>query len=83
MGYVYKSLTKVPHDLTNEMKNERVECCKLMIDHLKSIKKLHSRFFRTGDESFFFYYTRTGHPWLPVTEPPPEMPTAKFDEKKR
>ena len=82
MGYVYKSLTKVPHDLTNEMKNERVECCKLMIDHLKSIKKHHFRFFSTGDESFFFHYTQTGHLWLPEAEPPPEMSTAKFDEKK-
>jgi histone-lysine N-methyltransferase SETMAR len=53
-----------------------------MIDHLKSIKKHHFHFFSARDVSFFFSYTRTGHLWLPETEPPPEMPTAKFDEKK-
>lgn len=79
MGYVCKSLTKIPHELTNEMKLKRVQCCELMLECLKSIKLHHFRFFSTGDESFFFYYTPTGHLWLPEDKPPPEMSTAKFD----
>ena len=81
-GICLQEFKKVPHELTAEMKEERVRCCKLMLKHLTSIKKHRFRFFSTGDDSFFFYYTETGHLWLPVDESPPEKSTAKFDVKK-
>ena len=78
MKYQSKLLEKVPHDLTNEQKLNRVHCSQELLKHLEVVKKSGYRYYSTGDESFFFWDTKKKRIWLPSDQKPPKAPTAKF-----
>lgn len=82
MGYKNKSLKKVPHELTYEMKNQRVSCSIELLKILSRLRKNQFRYFTTGDQSFFFYFTHKEKIWLPSDIDPPERSTAKFEYTK-
>ena len=82
MGYKNKSLNKIPHELTNEMKKQRVSCSIELLKILSRLRKNQFLYFTTGDQSFFFYSTNKSKIWLPSDIDPPDCSTAKFDSPK-
>ena len=55
MGYEFLHLRKIPHILTDEIKEKRVRQANFIISSLETAKKSHNANIITGDESWFYY----------------------------
>lgn len=73
LGYLYKHLRWVPHLLTCEMKEKRVEQCKLILNALETARRSHFNGIMTGDESWFLYSYQPTHQWVLHDEKPGEI----------
>jgi len=82
MGYKNIDLTIVPHELTSEMKKNRVDISIRMIESIQRAKANNWNFISTGDESWFSYYTSSTKIWIKKEDSPPSLPNPDFHPKK-
>ena len=82
LGYKNMDLSIVPHELTSDMKKNRVDISIKMIETIKQARENTWNFFSTGDESWFYYYTSSKKIWIRNGEKPPSLPNPDFHPKK-
>ena len=82
LHFQFKAARWVPHSLTNEQKNERIEKAKELYDILTQAR--HETFANiiTGDESMFQFYYGINGVWLHEEEEPIEVEKSRMCVKK-
>ena len=83
LGYRYKHLHWIPHNLTPEMKKNRVTQSKVILNHLQTAKRSHFTNILTGDESWFVYENQPKARWVPVDDDPGDVLEKSDFQKKR
>ena len=64
LGYVNRIFRWIPHMLSKEHKNNRVELSKNLLNEIEKAKSTNFRFFVTGDESWFYYTFDNKSQWV-------------------
>lgn len=72
----------VPHELTVEQKNSRVEKSKLILNILEKAQKNNFVNVMTGDESLFYFRYQSSHMYAESKEKVPNRISKKIDSKK-
>ena len=82
LGYNYRHLRWIPHQLTCQMKKNRVTQCTQILNALRSAKRSHFSNIITGDESWFLYVNQPKARWVLADEDPGEIVEPSIYQKK-
>lgn len=82
LGYKNKSLRWIPHILTTELKNQRIQKSKDLLYEIQLAKINNYKYFITGDESWFYYTFNQNSKWVINGMPPGERVRRSFNNKK-
>lgn len=82
LGYNYRHLRWIPHQLTYQMKKNRATQCTQILNALRSAKRSHFSNIITGDESWFLYVNQPKARWVLADEDPGEIVEPSIYQKK-
>ena len=83
LGYQYKHLHWIPHNLTFEMKQNRVSQSKQILNSLQTAQRSHFNNILTGDESWFVYINQPKARWVLVDDDPGDVLERSAFQKKK